>query len=296
MSTLAENVEKVKNAHAALKAAISSKGVTVPENVKLSDMPDLIKQIQSGGTSGEIPKPTNQRLCFAYDTSASIVIPKMMVVDTTATTDLSYHFYNCKALKSLTLPDGFGQNATNLTYCFYNCSQLTQLSLPNGFGQNATNLTYCFYYSSSITSLSLPARFGQNATNLNYCFGILQALKTLTLPDGFGRNATSLDYCFYYCSSLTTLVLPDGFGQNATKTSRCFYSCSALTTITGNPNFKVSIDLSRSPNLTHDSLMVIINGLQTIETTQTLTIGSTNLEKLSEEDKKVASDKGWTLA
>lgn len=45
MSTLAENVEKVKNAHAALKAAISSKGVAVPENVKLSDMPDLIEQI-----------------------------------------------------------------------------------------------------------------------------------------------------------------------------------------------------------------------------------------------------------
>lgn len=42
MSTLAENVEKVKNAHAALKIAIAAKGVSVPAGTKLSDMPALV--------------------------------------------------------------------------------------------------------------------------------------------------------------------------------------------------------------------------------------------------------------
>ena len=90
--------------------------------------------------------------------------------------------------------------------------------------------------------------------------------------------------------------LPSGFGQKATNTTNCFYDCTSLTTITGNPNFKVSLSMSSCRKLTHDSIMVVINGLQTVTTTQKLTLGSTNLDKLTEADKKIATDKGWTLA
>ena len=69
-----------------------------------------------------------------------------------------------------------------------------------------------------------------------------------------------------------------------------------MTNITGNPNFKVSLSLSTCNNLTNDSIMVVINGLQTVTSTQTLTLGSTNLAKLTEAEKKIATDKGWTLA
>ena len=90
--------------------------------------------------------------------------------------------------------------------------------------------------------------------------------------------------------------LPSGFGQKATNITNCFYNCTSLTTITGNPNFKVSLSMSSCRKLTHDSIMVIINGLQIVTTTQTLTLGSTNLAKLTEAEKQIATDKGWTLA
>ena len=98
------------------------------------------------------------------------------------------------------------------------------------------------------------------------------------------------------CLSLVSLGLPTGFGQNATNTVNCFSACFSLTDVTGNPNFKTSFSLSDCKNLTHDSLMVFINGLQTVTSKQTLTLGSTNLAKLTEADKKIATDKGWTLA
>lgn len=72
--------------------------------------------------------------------------------------------------------------------------------------------------------------------------------------------------------------------------------CNNLAEITGNPNFKVSLTLDGSWGLTHDSLMVVINGLQTVTETQTLTLGSMLLDKLTQEEKQVAIDKGWTLA
>ena len=143
MSTLVENVAKVKNAHAALKTAIEGKGVTVPAGTKLTGMPALVDQIQTGGGGGE---PTNTRAVFAYDDSSSIVVPKTLVVDMTAMTNLEGCFSSCKKLSSFVFPEGFGQNATNLERCFSGCNVLTSLTLPAGFGQNATDISYCFSY------------------------------------------------------------------------------------------------------------------------------------------------------
>ena len=50
MSTLVENVAKVKSAHAALSASIEAKGVSVPAGTKLTGMPALVDQIETGGS------------------------------------------------------------------------------------------------------------------------------------------------------------------------------------------------------------------------------------------------------
>ena len=52
MSTLVENVAKVKSAHDALSASIEAKGVSVPAGTKLTGMPALVDQIQTGGGGG----------------------------------------------------------------------------------------------------------------------------------------------------------------------------------------------------------------------------------------------------
>ena len=66
-------------------------------------------------------------------------------------------------------------------------------------------------------------------------------------------------------------------------------------TITGTiaTNFKCSI-----ATLTHDSLMSIINALKDFSAeggTHTCTIGTTNLAKLTDTEKAIATQKGWTL-
>lgn len=250
----------MKNAHAALKTAIAAKGVDVPDGTKLTDMPALVEQISTE------PVPTNPRAVFAYDSSTSIVVPKLVVVDVTDATDLSYSFAYC-SLTSLSLPAGFGQKAISLTSCFTGCTKLTPLLLPAGFGQVAKNIYGCFLSCRSLTQLAIPAGFGQNAIYIHYCFNSCTSLTSLTLPAGFGQAAKYAQSCFSECTSLTSLTLPTGFGQNVINLSDCFTKCTALKTITGNPNFKVSLNLSSCTLLTHDSLMVIINGLQTVTKT-----------------------------
>ena len=56
-----------------------------------------------------------------------------------------------------------------------------------------------------------------------------------------------------------------------------------------------------STKLTHESLMSIINALadksaDTSGTVWTVTLGSDNIAKLSEEEQRIAKQKGWTLA
>lgn len=268
MSTLAENVAKVVSAHAALKDAIAAKGVAVPDGTKLTGMPALVKQISTE------PVPTNPRAVFAGDNATSVVVPKTMVVDMTAKNDLALAFYQCKSMTTLELPAGFGQNAVSIGGCFAVCNALTSLTLPEGFGQNA-----------EITSQGFIG-----------CFQSCNTLATLVLPDGFGQKAEGFVNCFGYCDGLMSVHLPAGFGRNSTNNRNCFYNCSKLVDITGNPNFKTAINLSYCPKLTHDSLMVVINGLQTVTSSQALTLGTTNLAKLTDAEKKVATDKGWTLA
>lgn len=239
MSSLAENVAKVTAAHAALKEAIAAKGVTVPDGTKLTGMPALVEQIQTGGTA----EPNMPSAVFTYDTSSAITLPKTVIVDMTKIVNLRFCFAYCSQMKSVTLFDGFGAKATNLQSCFSGCEKLTTLTLPNGCGTLAETLMFCFYNCSVLT--------------------------TLHLPDGFGAAATNLDYCFSFDKSLSD--------------------------ITGTPNFKASLDLHYCTALSHDSLMVIINGLQTVEG-KTLTLGTDNLAKLTDAEKQIATDKGWTLA
>ena len=61
-------------------------------------------------------------------------------------------------------------------------------------------------------------------------------------------------------------------------------------------NINTNTNYSHSTSLTREQMIPILNDLVRTTTTKTLTIGSTNLAKLTDEDKKIATDKGWTLA
>ena len=60
----------------------------------------------------------------------------------------------------------------------------------------------------------------------------------------------------------------------------------------------MSLRLNVSNNLTVDSMVAMFNSLKDLtgETTKTLTLGNTNLAKLSDEQKEIATSKNWTLA
>ncbi len=134
-------------------------------------------------------------------------------------------------------------------------------------------------------------------TSLYYCF----AGSTVThLPELNCAKCINFQNTFANCSSLVSIdkiiVSEKVTGSNFART---FGGCSALENVIFEGTIATDISFEESPLLSHDSIMSIINCLKDYAgttTTYTLTLGTTNLAKLTDSEKAVATQKGWTLA
>ena len=132
-----------------------------------------------------------------------------------------------------------------------------------------------------------------NVTDMSYMFSNCSSLTTIPLLDT--SNVTNMESMFQSCYNLTSIPQLDT--SNVTNMNSMFSNCSRLEEI-HMINMKVSFNISSSTKFTRESLLEIINNcydLTTLNKTATLTMGSTNLAKLTDEDKAIATAKGWTL-
>lgn len=114
------------------------------------------------------------------------------------------------------------------------------------------------------------------------------------------RSATRMQSIFGECYNLVTvdkLILRDDGSQQFISPFGYDANLKNLTIegVIGQNGFSVG-DCNK---LTHDSLMNIIYALKDYAgtgTTYTVTLGATNLAKLTDAEKAIATSKGWTLA
>ena len=136
-----------------------------------------------------------------------------------------------------------------------------------------------------------------NSTNFGYTFSYAMGITRIGIINTTSSN--SLSSTFQYARALKTidkLVLRTKGDQTF---SSVFDSDGSLQNITIEGVIGNNISFGDSPLLTHDSLVNIISCLQDItgtSNTRTLTLGATNLAKLTDTEKAVATGKGWTLA
>ena len=178
------------------------------------------------------------------------------------------------------------ENVTNMEYMFQNCNKLTTIPLLDT--SKVTNMKNMFTTSGLTT---IPLLDTSKVTNMYYMF--YNCLKLTTIPTLDTSNVTDMNGMFANCSRLTSVGQLDA--SKCTYFDNMFSNCSKLEQIhmTG---MKVSFDIHYSTLFTREALVEILNNLATVTNTQTLTMGSTNLSKLTDEDKAIATNKGWTLA
>lgn len=130
-----------------------------------------------------------------------------------------------------------------------------------------------------------------NVTNMSGMFSSATNLKSI--PELDTSRVTNMQYMFYRCSALTTI--PALNASNATDMGSIFGYNSKLTSI-GLYGYTRSIDIS-STALGHDALVALLNQAGTAyDGYQKIEMGSNKLALLSDEEKAIATNKGWTLA
>lgn len=175
-------------------------------------------------------------------------------------------------------------------YLFYSYRRddIANLIQPNDTSE-VTEFGRMFNGCTSMTTA--PNLNTSKGTSFSWFFQNCSSLVSVPLYDT--SNGINLDNFFNGCSSLKVIPALD-FSKGGTLTN-AFKSCSSLEQIhiTG---IKVSFDIHSSTLFTREALVEIITNCASVGTTQTLTIGATNLAKLTQADIDLATSKGWTIS
>ena len=161
------------------------------------------------------------------------------------------------------------QSCQSANYMFYNCNKLK--SIPKF---NTSNLISAYDMFDNCHSLiTIPQLDFSKCVNVQYMFNTCNALESIPLLDF--SSAMDISNIFGWSDLLN------------------------LTDLGGFTGLKIDWydGLNRCPNLTRQSLLNVFNTIASFPSMgeHILQIGEINLNKLSDEDKMIAINKGWTL-
>ena len=161
-------------------------------------------------------------------------------------------------------------------YTFQGCAELT--SIPQLDTSNGTNFVGMFKECLELTSI--PQLDTSNGTSFSSMF--YRCGKLISIPQLDRSNGKNFERMFYGCGKL--ISIPKINLYKATNVNQIFYNCRSLTNLyLYNINIPITIGSGTSYGhlLTVDSLVHTIKELCKVNSTTTLTIGPTNLKKIT---------------
>ena len=200
--------------------------------------------------------------------------------DTENVTDMNTMFGNCSNLTTIPLLNT--SNVTNMNSMFRNCGNLTTIPLLDT--SKVTDMRNMFSYSHYV---SIPQLNTSKVTNMANMFDSCSYIETIPLLNT--SSVTNMQGMFSYCARLNSVPALDA--DKVTTMNYIFSGCKNLKSILMT-NIGVKLDISASTKFERSDLLTILNNLKTVTSATTLTMGSTNLAKLTDEDKAIATNKG----
>ena len=176
------------------------------------------------------------------------------------------------------------ENVTRMTGMFNSCNNLTTVPLLDT--SNVFEMSSMFNSCNNLTTV--PQLNTSNVTSMSYMF-VSCAYKLTTAPLLDTSKVENMGGMFYNCYNLTTVPALDA--DKVTDMSNMFDSCHKLKSILMT-NIGAALDISASTKFEREDLLIILNNLKTVTSSKTLTMGATNLAKLTDEDKAIATNKG----
>lgn len=197
---------------------------------------------------------------------------------------------NSKNALKYKMPENISYLNNTLYFGFANAQTIKNVSL--NLNNQITNLGQCFYGCYNLKNIELkhcPSEAVDCNMMLNDCYTLETFVATPYLKP---NNYSGL---FNYLYNLKKI---SGIDYSLFTSTVSFASSKNLAEIENISNIGMALNLNGCNQLSHDSLINVLNALVDLTGTdsKTLTLGTTNLNKLSEDEKAIATNKNWTLA
>lgn len=272
-----------------------------------------IKSILGTETWGSAPKCTTTANLFyaCQSVKGTIDVSGCYFGNGTANfTTCANMFATCRAITKLNISNMNLSKCTTVSYMLNGMQSLKELVINNftPISATCTNTSYfCGYNGIEELTLTNWNFSGNRANFLTFGFQYSMGLKKLvfsscTAPTGVTIADSTNGCCFcryaYNLRYLDVRFLDMSVFSSTHTHTDSFRDLFSLVDFYPPQNISKSFNLTNNFQLSHDSLLRIINNLVTLAegTTATLTIGAYNIWKLSAAEQAVATNKGWTLA
>lgn len=189
----------------------------------------------------------------------------------------------------------------NLDSLFRNCFNLRRINKDNVVDcSNSTTLSNIFRNCYMLEDVSFINIDEDKIQSWDFAFRIDVSVEYFNLKNiSFSPKLIGIyfRYMFYDQQHLENINGEIDFTKiSATGTDLMFYSCNNLKEVRfTKESLKYDLQMAQSKSLSLESLQSIIDGLGNVTTTRTLSLNATAYNKLTEEQKQSATDKGWTI-
>lgn len=162
-------------------------------------------------------------------------------------------------------------NIVNSAYMTFANAMISEITREIVDFSNCSSYNYTFYYQNAFRNVEMDCTLAMSLNDM-FQLEIMESIKLFNVTNkAFFRRAFGTKQC----TTMTTLLVDGVIAQNG-------------------------FDVKHIPNLSHESLMSIINCLEdktndTSGTEWVVTLGDVNIAKLTSEEQEIAYDKGWVL-
>ena len=279
-----------------LNGTYATAGKEMAEDLKVEILPTLtplLTATENGDYEPESPDVGFKKVTVAvpptpaYEGSYTIVENAVLPTNgKRMTSDLTVNVPSTNSLKKLL-------DATKRTYYLFINYQGDDIANLISYDDTSEVTDFRNMFQSCLYITGVPLLNTSKGRNFSGMFYACNNIKSI--PQFDTSQATNMANAFRECYALE--VIPALEVSNVTNLGDVFRSCDRLKEI-HMYGMSASFGISASTLFTEAALVEIIGNLADLtgQTPQTLTMGATNLAKLTQAEKDVATAKNWTLA
>lgn len=310
--SISKEIERIQQAKKDIGDAIVRKGGSVSGTIDtyaksvmaLGDVSfrtaiDIVNKSDAKNIDLTMISPRNEtRLDNLFKNNSNLVNINASNWDTSNIVSLKGVFSSMPNLESVDFAEWNVSNVTSFFALFDDSRKVNTIDVSKWDTSSATNMEWMFCRTNA-TKLDVSNFNTSNVTNMHAMFIGNNSLIQLDISNFDTSNVLNINTMFAYFDVCEELNIN---GLNLTR-------CTSINNTFNYSNFKKircdglqfpDIDMSKiglnfSTALSVDSIVGLLNALPQSDKGYSFQIGSNNIAKLSDEQKAIATNKGWTL-